>query len=270
MSTSPLSASRSRTDIRDVFWCYDRLDDRSVQPDEAPSLGAWHMLGWAREHRDRFYTSVLPRALLAQAKASHPGILTASPPHAKPEQLLECFDYPEFDREWLRMSCRHIAVGEKNDRPTESRSAPPPGRFLQLRMRLQIQAWSKSRPMLLTEEDLAAACAAFANLPDDSEPDEAIHWALSQEKLFLHHQVGPDELGVAPVLTADGILSPCHGRAPSKLAVLYLQQALSKGGKFFDMVLRMYKKAMIRGSDAARDDGFGIASDEEMAAFTGR
>jgi hypothetical protein len=170
----------------------------------------------------------------------------------------------------FRLSCRHISLGEKNDRPTESRSAPPPGRFLQLRMRLQIKAWSKSRPMLLTEEDHAAACNAYASLPDDSEPDEAIHWALSHEKLFLLHQAGPDELGVAPALTADDILRPCHGRAPSKLAVLYLQQALSKGGKFFDMVLRMYRKAMIRGSDAARDDGFGIASDEEMAEIMGR
>jgi hypothetical protein len=90
MSPSTASASRPRTDIRDVSWCYDRLDDPGVTSADAPSLGAWHMLGWAREHRDRFYTNVLPRALVAQAKASHPGKLALATPQSKPEQLLEC------------------------------------------------------------------------------------------------------------------------------------------------------------------------------------
>jgi hypothetical protein len=99
----PPAASRPRTDIRDVFWYYDRLDDPGVQPADAPSLGAWHLLGWAREHRDRFYTSLLPRALLAQAKESHPGKLPPAAPPIEPEQLLGCPEYAELDREWLRM-----------------------------------------------------------------------------------------------------------------------------------------------------------------------
>jgi hypothetical protein len=103
MSPSTASASRPRTDIRDVSWCYDRLDDPGVTSADAPSLGAWHMLGWAREHRDHFYTSLLPRALVAQAKASHPGKLPAAVPHSKPQQLLECPNYAELDREWLRV-----------------------------------------------------------------------------------------------------------------------------------------------------------------------
>jgi hypothetical protein len=94
---------KPRTDVRDVFWCYDHLDDPGVTPDLAPSRGAWHQLVWAREHRDRFYTSVFPRALVTLAKESHPRKLPAAPTQLTREQVLEMFADTEGEREWLRL-----------------------------------------------------------------------------------------------------------------------------------------------------------------------
>jgi hypothetical protein len=53
----------------DVYWCYARLDDLRAKPEDASSAGAWELLLWARANRDRFYESVFPRALKAEAKA---------------------------------------------------------------------------------------------------------------------------------------------------------------------------------------------------------
>jgi hypothetical protein len=53
----------------DVFWCYARIDDPLAKPEHASSAGAWELLLWARANLDRFYESVFPRALKAEAKA---------------------------------------------------------------------------------------------------------------------------------------------------------------------------------------------------------
>jgi hypothetical protein len=48
-------------DVPDILWCYSKLDDPHVQRKSAPTPGAWNLLLWAREARNRFYPSVLPR-----------------------------------------------------------------------------------------------------------------------------------------------------------------------------------------------------------------
>ena len=48
---------------RDILWVYDRLEDKTTKPEDAPGLGAWSMLNWAREYRNRFFEQLLPKAL---------------------------------------------------------------------------------------------------------------------------------------------------------------------------------------------------------------
>lgn len=48
---------------RDVLWAYDHLENRRVKPHDAPSLGAWSLLKWARDYRSRFFEQLLPKAL---------------------------------------------------------------------------------------------------------------------------------------------------------------------------------------------------------------
>ena len=54
---------------RDVVWVYQHLADEEVTPDDAPSTGAWSLLGWARDYRNHFFQHMFPKALAAQGKA---------------------------------------------------------------------------------------------------------------------------------------------------------------------------------------------------------
>jgi hypothetical protein len=53
--------------LLDVLWCYSRIDDPDANTGTAPSVGAWNLLLWAREERDHFYETALPRALTSKA-----------------------------------------------------------------------------------------------------------------------------------------------------------------------------------------------------------
>ncbi len=48
---------------RDVLWVYEQLENRKARPEDAPSLGAWSLLKWARNYRNRFFEQLLPKAL---------------------------------------------------------------------------------------------------------------------------------------------------------------------------------------------------------------
>jgi len=50
--------------VRDVLWVYGALENRRLKPTDAPSLGAWSLLVWARQYRNRFFEQVLPKAML--------------------------------------------------------------------------------------------------------------------------------------------------------------------------------------------------------------
>lgn len=49
---------------RDTLWVYQNLENRRAKPENAPSLGAWSLLLWARQYRNRFFEQVLPKAML--------------------------------------------------------------------------------------------------------------------------------------------------------------------------------------------------------------
>ena len=50
--------------VRDTLWTYENLENRRARPQDAPSLGAWALLAWARQYRNRFFEQVLPKAMM--------------------------------------------------------------------------------------------------------------------------------------------------------------------------------------------------------------
>jgi hypothetical protein len=50
--------------VRDTLWVYGALENRRAKPEDAPSLGAWSLLLWARQYRNRFFEQVLPKAMM--------------------------------------------------------------------------------------------------------------------------------------------------------------------------------------------------------------
>jgi hypothetical protein len=53
---------------RDVLWTYENLARKDVTAVDAPSLGAWDLLQWARKNRNLFFERVLPKAMTAREK----------------------------------------------------------------------------------------------------------------------------------------------------------------------------------------------------------
>ena len=59
--------------VRDTLWVYEHLAQRNVQPQDAPSAGAWALLRWAREYRNRFFEQLLPKAMSANVQPDRKG-----------------------------------------------------------------------------------------------------------------------------------------------------------------------------------------------------
>jgi len=53
---------------RDTLWAYENLENRKTRPEDAPSVGAWSLLKWAREYRNRFFEQLVPKAMAARTK----------------------------------------------------------------------------------------------------------------------------------------------------------------------------------------------------------
>ena len=65
--------------VGDARWVYEYLSDDDVTPLDAPSLGAWGMLEWARlspSNQKQFYTTFGPKLIAEQeeAKAKEVGL----------------------------------------------------------------------------------------------------------------------------------------------------------------------------------------------------
>lgn len=54
--------------VRDTLWAYENLENKQARPEDAPSVGAWSLLKWARDYRNRFFEQLVPRAMAARAK----------------------------------------------------------------------------------------------------------------------------------------------------------------------------------------------------------
>ncbi|MHB0959626.1 MAG: hypothetical protein ACYC0X_29435 [Pirellulaceae bacterium] len=57
--------------VADTLSVYQNLARRNVQPQDAPSPGAWGLLRWARESRSRFFEQMLPRAISASTVSEY-------------------------------------------------------------------------------------------------------------------------------------------------------------------------------------------------------
>lgn len=53
--------------VRDVLWVYTAIE-RRVTEKQAPSAGAWTLLKYARENKDRYFAAVYPKSLEYSAK----------------------------------------------------------------------------------------------------------------------------------------------------------------------------------------------------------
>jgi hypothetical protein len=56
--------------VRDVIWSYENLENPRARPADAPSLGAWGLLKWARGDRDHFFERMLSKAMAAKVKGA--------------------------------------------------------------------------------------------------------------------------------------------------------------------------------------------------------
>ena len=53
------------TDISgDIAWVYTNLCLNDIKPSDSPGPGAWGLLAWARENRNRFFEQMIPKSKL--------------------------------------------------------------------------------------------------------------------------------------------------------------------------------------------------------------
>ena len=64
-----ITAKESEPDLaRDIIWAYENAANAKAKPEEAPSVGAWSLLKWARDNRNRFFEQLVPKAMATKAK----------------------------------------------------------------------------------------------------------------------------------------------------------------------------------------------------------
>jgi hypothetical protein len=51
----------------DIEWAYLNKNNKDATPDDAPNIGAWGMMTWAREHAHEFYMSIFTKVLPSKA-----------------------------------------------------------------------------------------------------------------------------------------------------------------------------------------------------------
>ncbi|MCC6126017.1 MAG: hypothetical protein IT426_13715 [Pirellulales bacterium] len=49
--------------VQDTLWTYENLANSRIKASDAPSVGSWGLLLWARQYRNRFFEQVLPKAM---------------------------------------------------------------------------------------------------------------------------------------------------------------------------------------------------------------
>jgi hypothetical protein len=61
-----------------ITWTCEHLTQQDVKPSDAPTLGAWGLLQWAKAHSDAFFTRLFPLALKPRRKTpaseDHPAL----------------------------------------------------------------------------------------------------------------------------------------------------------------------------------------------------
>jgi hypothetical protein len=75
--------------IRDTLWAYENLANRRIKANDAPSCGAWALLEWARQYRNRFFEQVLPKAMLNRPSEDEENVRREKTKIADIEGILE-------------------------------------------------------------------------------------------------------------------------------------------------------------------------------------
>jgi len=83
--------------VRDTLWTYENLLNRKAKPENAPSLGAWSLLLWARQYRNRFFEQVLPKAMLNKPSEDEENIRQEKKSIAEITAILEKLRQPSAE-----------------------------------------------------------------------------------------------------------------------------------------------------------------------------
>ncbi len=75
--------------VRDTLWAYENLANRRIKASDAPSFGAWSLLEWARQYRNRFFEQVLPKAMLSKPPEDEENIREEKKSIAEIERVLK-------------------------------------------------------------------------------------------------------------------------------------------------------------------------------------
>jgi hypothetical protein len=78
--------------VQDTLWAYEHLANRRIKASDAPSCGAWALLEWARQYRNRFFEQVLPKAMLNKPSEADENIREAEMKAQEIERTLKSFD----------------------------------------------------------------------------------------------------------------------------------------------------------------------------------
>ena len=79
VDVSQFASNDSPEFFEDVQWVYQHLLVSSVNPEDAPSSGAWGLLKWAKRNQNRFFEHVMQKVATTKEKA----------PPANPDELPE-------------------------------------------------------------------------------------------------------------------------------------------------------------------------------------
>jgi hypothetical protein len=78
--------------VQDTLWAYEHLANRRIKASDAPSCGAWALLEWARQYRNRFFEQVLPKAMLNKPSEADENVREAEMRAEEIEAVLRKFD----------------------------------------------------------------------------------------------------------------------------------------------------------------------------------
>ena len=67
LDVDAILGNRAPLDVsRDAAWVYEHLANRNARPEDAPTVGAWSLLTWARRYKSRFFEFVVPKLLVGR------------------------------------------------------------------------------------------------------------------------------------------------------------------------------------------------------------
>jgi hypothetical protein len=146
--------------LKDVLWCYSRVDDPDATKTTAPSVGAWSFLLWTRGERDYFYGTLLPRVLTAKATVE------SQQPEYDVSVWDEVDDDGEEDDDWFDV------LDPSYLNPSFVEGAPPK---LVANAEALVREWAAEFGVALKEKDLQSLCYLLGGIVDECAVAAAVN-----------------------------------------------------------------------------------------------